>query len=166
MNKIIVFTDGACANNGKQNAKAGCGVFYPNKEYENISLKFTIAPITNQRAELYAIYLALISIKKEQEIWLYTDSLYSIKCLTQWIKIWKNNNMIGTNGKPVKNQDILLKIDDILKTKKVSFFHVNSHVNNDTVLNYEVNEKNINEFKYICNNIVDKLATNSINHHQ
>ena len=31
---ILVFTDGACTNNGKKSAKAGIGVHFPNKEFE------------------------------------------------------------------------------------------------------------------------------------
>jgi len=34
---IIVFTDGSCKGNGKKIAKAGIGIFFPNKELDNIS---------------------------------------------------------------------------------------------------------------------------------
>lgn len=161
MNKLIVFTDGACTNNGKLNAKAGCGVFYPNKEYANIAIKFNKLPITNQRAELYAIYLALIN-SKEEHINIYTDSLYSIKCLTEWMPKWKLNNMTNQNGKPIKNQDILLIIDQLLKDKVVTFNHVNSHMCKIYDINGHVDEHNINEFKFICNNNADKLANNGM----
>lgn len=101
MNKLIIFTDGACKDNGKPYAKAGCGVFYPNKEYNNIAIKFDIKPITNQRAELYAIFLALHD-KQDDNITIYTDSLYSIKCLTKWMPKWKLNGMKGANNQPIK----------------------------------------------------------------
>lgn len=155
MNKLLIFTDGACTNNGKPNAKAGCGVFYPNKEYDNISVRFNKHPITNQRAELYAIYLALLT-SNESDIIIYTDSLYSIKCLTEWMPKWK------LSGKSVKNQDILSDIDHLLKDKKVTFNHVNSHVCKSYNINEIVTEQNINELKFICNNNADRLATNGL----
>ena len=33
MTEIIVFTDGSCVNNGKSNARAGCGIVWPNEEF-------------------------------------------------------------------------------------------------------------------------------------
>lgn len=149
---INVFTDGACTANGKKNATAGIGIYFPDQECENISEKFVLKPITNQRAELYAILKALniiLSQCKCNKITVYTDSLYSINCLTKWIKSWKNNNWRTSTGKPVKNKDIIVQIDKILEENKdlVIFKHVNSHTGKK-------------EFKFICNDKADELATN------
>ena len=38
-NKIIIFTDGACLNNGKRNAKAGVGIYYQDKHKPNVSIR-------------------------------------------------------------------------------------------------------------------------------
>ena len=39
----MVFTDGACSNNGASIAKAGCGVYFPNNEFEfNLSNIFIL----------------------------------------------------------------------------------------------------------------------------
>lgn len=132
VNKIYVFTDGACSGNGKKNAKAGIGIVFPNKEIDNISEEFTVAPVTNQRAELYAIYKALLIITDKCEfnnIIVYSDSSYSIKCATEYVKKWETNGWIGTNGKPVKNQDIIKPLYDLIKKHdgKISFNHVYSH---------------------------------------
>jgi ribonuclease HI len=88
--------------------------------------------LTNQRAELYAIYKALKRITENLEygkIHIYTDSEYSIKSLTIWIKDWKKNGWKSSTGKPVANQDIIVKIDEILEKnkRKVKFTHVYSH---------------------------------------
>jgi len=56
---IIVFTDGACKRNGKKDAVASIGVYFPNKEYEDISEVLECDKHTNQRAEIYAIIRAL-----------------------------------------------------------------------------------------------------------
>ena len=90
---IIVYTDGSCM--GKHKNMCGYGVHFPNAELKDLSKKFTHEPLTNQRAELYAIYKALKRIIKNlkfDSIHIYTDSEYSIKSLTIWIKNWKKNN--------------------------------------------------------------------------
>jgi len=152
---LIIFTDGACINNGKNNAKGGIGIYFPGGELNNISHEFINQPITNQRAELYAIYTALRQIVnkkyKYEEIIIYSDSLYSIKSLTEWIKRWEQNGWITANNKPVQNLDIIRPIYNILMDKKynIKFQHVRSHTKEKT-------------FEAICNDKADRLACNGI----
>jgi ribonuclease HI len=129
VDKITVYTDGSFMKNGN---KCGYGVYFPNQEITNISEKFTIIPLTNQRAELYAIYKAIKIIAKNiifNKIEIYTDSEYSINSLTKWIISWKKNNWKTSTGKNVLNQDIILKIDTLLQKNKgkISFNHIRSH---------------------------------------
>lgn len=124
---IIVYTDGSY-----QKAGCGYGVYFPNKELRNISRKFTKEPLTNQRAELYAIYKALKKICRYftfNKIQIYSDSEYSIKSLTIWKRKWKENNWISSSKNPVKNTDIIIKIDEILEKHKdkIEFTHVRAH---------------------------------------
>ena len=93
-NKIInIYTDGACSNNGKKTAKAGIGVYI--EDICNISERL-IGLQTNQRAELYAILksLQLINIEEYKTINIYSDSQYSINCITKWIYGWLKNNWL------------------------------------------------------------------------
>ena len=72
MNKITIYTDGACSGNP---GKGGWGaVLIQNKEekYLSGSNKFT----TNNQMELIATIEALKSIVKPSNITLYTDSQY------------------------------------------------------------------------------------------
>jgi len=55
IDKIIAFTDGSCCKK-KFSTACGYGVYFPNKELANISRPLTLFPLTNQRAELCAIY--------------------------------------------------------------------------------------------------------------
>ena len=152
MNKIQIFTDGACVNNGKKNALAGYGIHFPNNEYEGISKPFLIKPITNQRAELYAIHEALTIVSNEinKTIEIYTDSQYSIDCFTKWINRWEINNWKSRDGKIIKNLDIIKPIYKLIKQNNVIFYHVRSHTGK-------------NDFNSIHNDIADKLATSGIN---
>jgi ribonuclease HI len=63
VDEVIVFTDGSYIKRGN-NEYCGYAVYFPNKELPNISRPFKRGKKTNQRAELFAIYVALIVIKK------------------------------------------------------------------------------------------------------
>lgn len=152
MTSIEVFTDGSAIKRTVNNKKiilGGYGIYFPNKEIQNISRKFTHEPITNQRSELYAIYVALILINKSldsKNVTIYTDSEYSINCLTKWSDGWIANDWKTATGKSVKNQDILKPLISILKKFNVTFKHVHSHTGKSDYLS-------------VGNAIVDKLAT-------
>jgi ribonuclease HI len=130
-NLIEVYTDGSYLKIGGVK-KAGYGVHFPNGELPDIGKPFNHLPLTNQRAELYAIYKALKKITgllQFDNIHVYSDSEYSIKSLTIWIKSWKKNGWKSSSGKPVENQDIITNIDVILKEHKgkIKFSHVRAH---------------------------------------
>lgn len=151
---VNVFTDGSFikkkTQEGNYNVYCGYGVYFPNKELSNISRQFKRGKKSNQRAELFAIYVALIVIKKNlvyNKVYIYTDSEYSIKALTEWIKVWEKNGWKTSNRKQVENLDIILPINDILnkQREKVIFIHVKSH----TGIQDEIS---------ISNSIADNLA--------
>ena len=154
MSIIEVFTDGACTSNGKKFAKGGIGIYFPNGEHEPISEQYVSDKITNQRAELYAIYKALLTITQKIEykkIVIYTDSEYSINCVTKWVKLWVKNNWRTASNKPVLNIDIIKPIYEILNNnkRKVKFIHVRSHTGNT-------------DYKSLGNHMADTLATSGI----
>src|SRR5579885_1004383 len=127
---IIVFTDGACTNNGYHNAKAGIGIHFPNKELPDINKVIKQNP-TNQRAELYGILLALYYIEKilgieGKKIILKTDSEYCINCLTKWIGAWKKNNWTKKDGEKVKHKEIISRIDRYIQKYDIELEHVRS----------------------------------------
>ena len=149
---LEVFTDGSCMKT-KEKMKCGYGIYFPNGEIPNISRKFVYGDKTNQRAELFAIYVTLIIVKKMlscKEITIYTDSMYSMKCITEWIPKWIQNNWKTSTGKNVMNQDILKPLYDIYKkiipNTTIRFVHVPSHTGNK-------------DFKSLGNDKADKLAT-------
>ncbi len=152
--KLIVYTDGATSNNGKKYAKGGIGVFFPNNEDWNVSMSFTAISeeffktsqsqnlceiSTNQKSELYAIWKAVTIINTNvtgRSVIIYSDSDYSIKCLTQWIKNWIKNGWKTRNKKPVRNAHIIKSIHtQLTDTSNIyTFIHVNAaHDNREPV---------------------------------
>lgn len=147
---LIIYTDGACSNNGKSTAKAGIGVY--SKDKLKISERI-VGKQTNQRAELYAILRALtiVNISKYNRITIYTDSQYSIDCLTKWIKQWIKNGWKDKKNHDVKNKDIIKPIYSILSCNaNIILTHIRAHTG-------KTDEHSVG------NSIADKLACNSLN---
>jgi ribonuclease HI len=160
-----IFTDGACSKNGMKFSRAGMGVYQvlPEKKI-SISVvdfitknpEFSGVGNTNNVGELLAIYIALSLEPKPHTVSIYSDSMYSIKCLTVWHKTWSNNNWLNSRKQPVKNKFIIQKIIESMKDRQVFFLHVRSHKKapeDTTSLEYE---------EWFGNDQADKLATNSI----
>ena len=82
-------------------------------------------PTTNNRAELYAILVVLSNYTGD--LLIRTDSEYSINSLTRNLVGWINSNWKKSDGKPVKNVDLIQSIVRLSQGRIVSFQHVPSH---------------------------------------
>jgi|TARA_B100001971_G_scaffold158297_2_gene147996 ribonuclease HI len=156
----IIFTDGSCINNGKRNAYGGVGVYFGKNDTRNYSMAQTKTP-SNQKGELVGILKAL-ELSRLPNVIIYTDSRYSMKCVTSgkngWIDNWKKTNSNpklwkNSKGKSVKHAEIIAQIDSLKKTKQsVELRHVNSHQS-------EPIDKNSQKyFIWYGNDQADKLA--------
>lgn len=138
---IYIFIDGNCRNNGKQNATAAYGVYFDDPELSYLS---QVQPLeidqshTNQKAELSAMILCFgiilnnIETFSEKQIKICSDSMYTIKCTTEWSIKWKQNNWKGSSGKTIQNLELvkhLVSLHDTLAEHDIelSFKHVPSH---------------------------------------
>ena len=125
-NDIIIYTDGGCSRNGSKSAKAGIGVHFSKRNkitFDDVSAPFTDNP-TNQRAELSAILRALQIVKElSQKIIIYTDSEYSINCITKWFYEWYKQNKLDKK----KNIDLIQPAHLYYRHLRIEFRHINSH---------------------------------------
>ena len=152
-NSIInVYTDGSLIRKGTD-IYCGYGIYFSDNEYKNISRKFTHKPITNNRAELYAILKSIIicniiNLKRKKDnqkviklVNIYSDSEYSVKTFNLWLSNWKKTN------KDYLNSDIINEIDDHIQNSpfKIKFIHIKAHTGK-------------NDIHSINNKIVDELA--------
>lgn len=130
-----VFTDGSAKNNGKPDASAAIGIFFGIDDIRNVSEKLhETLPQTNNFAELTAIQKALTILESTEDlntdITIFTDSEYSIKCLTVWWKNWKINNWKNSKGETVKNKDLIQNIiEKMNKFSNLRLQHILSHTN-------------------------------------
>ena len=150
-NDIIIYTDGACPNNGYRNAKCGMGIHYSLNniiKLNDISQELYVDKPTNNYAELMAINTAINSIIKNKiknKIIIYTDSKYCINVLLKWYKNWvlKDSTHNKANIKLIKDTyNNMQKIN-------IELLYIKAHSNN-------IDEHSIG------NSIADKLARNSI----
>ena len=105
-----------------------------NWRYRNVSEALKGSKQTNQRAELTAISRALDIAPRHRDVTIYTDSKYSIECVTNWYRKWEKNGYVNSQRKAVENKDLVedirKKIDEreFLK-KKTLFVWVKGHAN-------------------------------------
>jgi ribonuclease HI len=86
---VLIYTDGACSGNPGKGGWGAIVYLPPGDVYELGGAKFKT---TNNQMELTATIEALESLDAEDmTIWLYTDSTYVIRGITQWIWGWKKN---------------------------------------------------------------------------
>jgi ribonuclease HI len=160
---LIVYTDGSALGNGKVGCKASYGVFFKDNDSRNESGVVLVDP-SNQKAELYAIYRALLIVKEENvtdDILIVTDSKYSIDCLTKWYKSWKKNGWKTSKNENVKHSTIIKECVAILESNKnIRFKHVNSH-------QVPPQEKESMEYEIWYGNFtVDKMASRELSSHK
>jgi ribonuclease HI len=130
---LVVFTDGSCLNNGKNNAVGGIGIHFPDKELIDISKIYNKGSgCTNQKTELYAILLALKYIHSKlglskYRVFIKTDSMYSINCVTNWINNWIKNGWKTKVGTPVANKKLIEEIYYYYDKYTIIFEHVDAH---------------------------------------
>lgn len=154
---LIVFTDGAARNNNNIHVKtqASFAIVWPYHEEYDIGMKLDPSlPQTNNRAELSGVLHALLQADVidpdiNKTLIIYTDSMLIVNSFTSWITGWERNNWKKSDGTEVSNLDLVTKIHDLMKKRKVVFRHVRAHTG-----------KNTWEAKY--NDKVDRLARSEI----
>jgi ribonuclease HI len=151
-----VFTDGSCTSNGRKGAKAGFAAWFPDHPSWSSALRVPEdQDQTNNRAELSAIQLGVKTLEDRGEIdcdlVIYSDSEYSINCLTSWLPGWMSRGWKTAAGKDVLHQDLIKDITSRLsKFKSHRFVHVKAHTGGLDDLSKQ-------------NAVVDKMAQDVVN---
>lgn len=82
---------------------------------------------TNNVAELTALERLLAATDPDVPLEIRMDSQYAMKAVTTWLPGWKRNGWKTSAGKPVANQDLVVRIDELLDGRKVEFRYVPAH---------------------------------------
>lgn len=125
MSEVIeIYTDGACKGNP---GKGGWGAFL---KYRNVvrELYGAEAVTTNNRMELTAVIKALEALKRPgQSVRLFSDSRYVLSGIEEWMPNWKARGWKTSNRKPVLNQDLWQRLDELSQQHEVEWRWVKGH---------------------------------------
>ncbi|GGZ96566.1 ribonuclease H [Streptomyces echinoruber] len=82
---------------------------------------------TNNVAELTALERLLAATDPAVPLEVRMDSQYAMKAVTTWLPGWKRNGFRTAAGKPVANQELVVRIDELLQGRSVEFRYVPAH---------------------------------------
>ena len=141
MEKVIIYTDGACSGNPGPGGWGAILMYKGNRKEISGGKKDT----TNNIMEITAVIEGLKLLKYPCEVDLYSDSAYVVNCFNQgWIYNWQKNNWKTADKSDVKNKELWQELLQLTKTHDVTFIKVKGHADNE------------------LNNRCDELARNAI----
>lgn len=129
--EIIIYADGGCRGNGKENAIGGYGaiLMYGSNKKE---IKKGFRSTTNNVMELTAAIDALDLLKEPCNVRLYSDSAYLVNCFKQgWIDKWQRNGWKSSTKEPVKNIELWKRLLELTKCHDIEFIKVKGHSDNE-----------------------------------
>jgi len=121
--RIEIFTDGACSGNP---GPGGWGAVLRWRGAEK-ELSGAAPETTNNRMELMAAIAALEALKRPSKVDLTSDSTYLRDGITKWIHGWRAKGWKTADKKPVKNQDLWLRLDEAAKRHEIEWHWVKGH---------------------------------------
>jgi len=120
---VEIYADGACKGNP---GPGGWGALLRAGGTER-ELYGGEPDTTNNRMELTAVIRALEALKRRCKVRLYTDSQYVQKGISQWIHDWKRRGWRTADKKPVKNEDLWRRLDELAGAHQVEWHWVRGH---------------------------------------
>lgn len=141
MDKVIIYTDGACSGNPGPGGWGSILMMGENRKEISGGKKDT----TNNVMELTAVIEALKLLKSPCKVDLYSDSAYVVNAFLQnWILGWIKNGWKNSSKEEVKNKELWQELFSLTKIHDVTFHKVKGHADNE------------------YNNRCDELARNAI----
>ena len=127
MNEVVeIYTDGACKGNP---GAGGWGALlgWNGRQRE---LYGGEPHTTNNRMEMTAVIRALEALTKPSRVRLHTDSRYVQQGISEWIHSWKKRGWRTADKKPVKNEDLWRRLDELAGRHDIEWLWVRGHDGN------------------------------------
>ena len=146
MQKVLIYTDGACSGNP---GPGGWGAILKYGEVEK-ELSGGEELTTNNRMELTAAIKALSALKEPCIVDLYSDSKYLIDSFDKgWVYSWQKLGF-KKKGKDVPNTDLWIKLLELFKIHQINLIWVKGHAENE--YNNRCDKLAVSEWKRIKGN--------------
>ncbi len=120
---IEIYTDGACRGNPGPGGWAA--LLRLGAHEREISGGESLT--TNNRMELTAVIRALEALNRRVQARVYTDSEYVRRGITEWLPVWKARGWRTADRKPVKNQDLWQRLDELRMRHQLEWHWVPAH---------------------------------------
>ncbi len=127
MDKVTIYTDGACSGNPGPGGWAAILLAGPHKK----EISGGEAETTNNRMELLGVISALELLKRPCEAEIFSDSQYIVNAINQrWLISWKKRGWRRREGE-LKNPELWQRLDGLLARHTVTFHWVKGHAENE-----------------------------------
>lgn len=123
--QVLLFTDGACSGNPGPGGWAFI-LKHPSSGKE-LEASGGEGMTTNNRMELSAAIEGLSALHARSRVELWSDSKYVLDGLKEWLPGWKAKGWKTAAKKPVKNQDLWMRLDELLSKHQITFHWVRGH---------------------------------------
>lgn len=128
MEKVIIYTDGACSGNP---GPGGWGTILMHKDVRK-EISGYMPNTTNNIMEITAVIEGLKMLKYECEVEIYSDSAYVVNAFNNhWLEGWMKKNWVNSNREPVKNKELWQELYNLTKKHQVKFIKVKGHSDNE-----------------------------------
>ena len=123
MDRVTIYTDGACLGNPGPGGWAALVIAGDTVR----ELSGYEPQTTNNRMELQAAVEALRAVPDGTDIDLHTDSQYLRTGMAEWLDRWKRNGWRTADKKPVKNVDLWQDLDALAQRHTVRWHWLRGH---------------------------------------
>ena len=128
MDKVFIYTDGACRGNP---GPGGWGAILVYGEHKR-EMSGGEAMTTNNRMELIAAIEALAALRRPCEVTLTTDSKYLCDGISKgWAASWRAKGWKKSDGKPALNPDLWERLLNLIDVHKVELVWVKGHAGHE-----------------------------------
>ena len=128
MEKVTIYTDGACSGNPGPGGWAAVLLYKDQRKEISGAKKET----TNNEMEITAVLQGLKMLKFPCDVEVYSDSAYVVNTFSKgWIYNWEKKNWKTADNTPVKNVELWKEILALTRTHKVMFNKVKGHADNE-----------------------------------
>lgn len=142
MDKVILYTDGACSGNPGPGGYCAILKFGEHEKIISGSSKET----TNNQMELSAVIYGLKALNRPCEVTVISDSKYVCDAINQgWLENWVRKSWKKSDGKPVLNPQLWQELYGLLKIHNVIFCWIKGHAGHP--YNEMCDEIAVNEYK-------------------
>lgn len=111
--RVDLYTDGSCHNNGTAGARCGSGLWYGHNDERNRALRIGLPHSSNNVGELAAVLVALQTHNNAKSLTITSDSQYTIDVLTKHAQKWLNEGFSGVSNKAL----IAAMVGELIATK-------------------------------------------------